>query len=220
MLILSLLSEPMMLIAWVAAIVIVLSFHEFSHALVATWLGDNTAKMSGRLTLNPLSHISWTGFAMLMLIGFGWGKPVPFNPYNLRNQKYGPAMVAAAGPLSNLILAIILIVVFKLLLPGLNPLFIVYGMVELNLLAIFLSLTIFLNIILMLFNLIPIPPLDGSKILFAFMQGPKFDAIRQTLEHQGPMILILIIILDNFMNLNILGSVFFGVIGWVSRLLM
>jgi len=222
MIILTLASQPLVLLAWVVAIIFVLTIHEFCHALSATALGDNTAKSQGRLTLNPLSHISWLGFAMLLLIGFGWGKPVPFNPYNLKWSRFGPAVVAAAGPLSNLVSAIIFIIAFKLIFPALHPLFLIYeGFVsgETNLLAIFLSLSIFLNIILMLFNLIPLPPLDGSKILFAFLNDVKYGKFRETLEHQGPFILLMIIMLDNFMRTNILGTLIYGFLDFVYTLI-
>jgi len=217
--------QPFVLLAWVIAIVFVLTVHEFSHALAAHLMGDQTAKMQGRLTLNPLSHISWTGFFMLLLVGFGWGRPVPFNPYNLKNQKYGPALVALAGPASNLIMALISILIFKVIFPALHPLFLIYGGVGLgaasgNLLAIFLSLFIFLNFILMLFNLLPIPPLDGSKILFAFLSDVKYANFKQTLEHQGPMILLLIIIMDSVLNLNILSGLFYGFLDIIYKILI
>jgi len=221
MIILTLIQQPLFLLAWVAAIVFVLTIHEFSHALAATLLGDQTAKMNGRLTLNPLSHISWLGFAMLLLVGFGWGKPVPFNPYNLKWPKFGPAVVAAAGPLANLICILVFAIAFNLIFPGLNPLFIMFSEVGgggTNLLAIFLSLAIFLNLVLMIFNLIPLPPLDGSKILFSFLSNPKFAGIRDTLESQGSFILLALIILDSFLNLNIFSRVFAWIAGFVYNL--
>lgn len=219
MILMQLLDQPMFLLAWVAAIIFVLTIHEFSHALAATALGDDTAKMKGRLTLNPLSHVSWLGFFMLLMIGFGWGKPVPFNPYNLKWPRFGPAVVALAGPLSNLISAIVFIIVFKLVFPAMHPLFLIYSGfgAEGNLLAIFLSLAIFLNLILMLFNLIPLPPLDGSKVLFAILSDMKFARIREVLEDQGPFILLMIIVLDNIANLNLLGRVFYGVLDVVYK---
>ena len=217
-----LLDQPLFLLAWVVAIIFVLTIHEFSHALAATLLGDGTAKMKGRLTLNPFSHISWVGFFMLLVIGFGWGKPVPFNPYNLKWSRFGPAVVAGAGPLSNLICAIVFILLFKVLFPAVHPLFLIYSGIgaEGNLLAIFLSLSIFLNIILMLFNLIPLPPLDGSKILFSFLSDVKFSRIRETLEHQGPMILLMVIVLDNMLDLNLLGSLLYGALDIVYKWLL
>lgn len=137
-------------------------FHEYAHAWMAMYLGDPTAKNAGRLTLNPIVHIDPFGTIMLPLIlmltgGFfiGYAKPVPFNPYNLRDQKYGPAKVAAAGPASNLIIALILSTALRFM--ALDPLWVVT-----------ISLIIYVNIILALFNLIPIPPLDGSKLLRIF----------------------------------------------------
>ena len=107
MLISLLFSNPPVFIAAVVAILVALTFHEFSHALVSYLLGDQTAKRMGRLSLNPITHIDPVGFVALVTIGFGWGKPVPFNPYNLRYPKWGSAIVAAAGPVSNLLMIIV-----------------------------------------------------------------------------------------------------------------
>jgi Zn-dependent protease len=221
MVLLSLLNEPLFLIVWLFAIIVVLTVHEFSHALAATWQGDLTAKNAGRLTLNPLAHIDWLGFAMLLLAGFGWGNPVPFNPYNLKWQRFGPAVVAIAGPLSNVILAIIFIFAFRGLFPALHPLFLAGGSAPegVNLLAVFLSLAIFLNFTLAIFNLIPVPPLDGSKILFSILSDTRFWQIKEALERQGPMILLGLIILDNLLNLDIFGRLFSLAIGIVYKLI-
>lgn len=201
----------MLLLAWIAAIVVVLTIHEFSHALVGTLLGDSTAKDSGRLTLNPLSHISWLGFFMLLLVGFGWGNPVPYNPYNLKYQRFGPAMVALAGPISNLILALIAGFILKFVLVGQ-----IIGID--NLLAQFLNLLIVVNIVLLVFNLLPIPPLDGSKVLFSIISDRRYDNFRFMMEQRGPVILLLIIIGDNFLNLNILSGLFSLVINFVYKI--
>src|SRR3989338_6823830 len=105
---LSLISEnPAVAIVWVLAIVIALTVHEFSHALAGKWRGDKTAEYEGRLTLNPMAHIDWIGFIPLLLLGFGWAKPVPFNPYNLRDPKWDSVLIALAGPASNFILALL-----------------------------------------------------------------------------------------------------------------
>ena len=142
-------------------IVIVLSaiFHEYSHALAAYRLGDPTAKNAGRLTLNPIAHMDLFGTVIVPLFllffwgGFiGWAKPVPFNPYNLRDQKYGTMKIAAAGPAANIFIALVFSLVLRLLPTDTNLFFP-------------LSLIIFVNIFLALFNLIPIPPLDGSKLV-------------------------------------------------------
>lgn len=213
MLLESLFSSPMVFLVWIVAIVVALSVHEFAHALAAFWMGDNTAKNLGRLNLNPLSHISWPGFFMLLLVGFGWGKPVPFNPYNLKYKKYGSALVAIAGPVSNLLMAIFSIVVLKILL------FVNVFSPE-NLLIQFLYLFIILNVILMVFNLIPVPPLDGSKLLYAFLDPIKHEKFIIFLETRGPILLIFLLILDNVFDLSIFSGLFSVVINFVYRLFL
>lgn len=218
MMLFALMDQPLVLLAWILAIVVSLSFHEFSHALAATSLGDNTAKFSGRLTLNPLSHISWMGLLMLVLVGFGWGRPVPFNPYNLKAPKFGPAVVAIAGPFSNLVFAAVAIIIIAIAFPGVNPLFIMGGAGSLNLMAIFLSLVIYINLLLMIFNLIPIPPLDGSKILFAFLHGSRFQYIQEFLEEKGSSLLFGLILFSYAFNINIFGVIFSPVLNFVYNL--
>lgn len=204
----SLLAEsPLGFIAWVIAILIALSVHEFSHALASAWLGDSTAEREGRLTLNPFAHIDWIGFLALVLVGFGWGKPVPYNPYNLKYQKWGAVIVAMAGPASNFLMAVLAVISLRLLdayttLPSEN------------LLIQFLFLLLSINVVLMVFNLIPVAPLDGSKLLFAVLDSRKYDNLKYNLETRGPMILLMIIILDNFLGVGILSGLF----GWAMNL--
>ena len=205
-------NEPLFFLAWVLAVVFALTVHEFSHAFSAKLLGDDTAKSLGRLTLNPLAHIDWVGFFMLILVGFGWGKPVPFNPYNLKNQKYGPALISLAGPISNLLSAVVFGAALKLASYYFSPD---------NLLLMFLSLLIMINLVLAFFNLIPIPPLDGSKVMFSFFpETPKFENIRYQLETKGPLILIAIIILDSFLGIGIFSRILSFVISWVANIIM
>jgi Zn-dependent protease len=182
MLINLLFENPIMFLALAAALVIAISVHEFSHASMATYLGDPTAKLQGRLTLNPLTHLDPWGTLLLLFAGFGWGKPVPFNPYNLRTQKYGPALVSMAGPFSNLVMVLF----FSLVLKYIYPLF---GLGLDSALFQFLYWLILINAILMTFNLIPIPPLDGSKLLFALLP-PSAENIKIFLERYGFLILI------------------------------
>ncbi len=146
-------------------IVIVLSavVHEYAHAAMAKHLGDNTAEQQGRLTLNPFVHLDLVGTVILPLlllfssgIFLGWAKPVPYNPYNLRDQKTGNLKVAIAGPLSNLAIAIVLGLVFRFV-------YVAQGSFPIE--AQLLSFIVTVNIVLAIFNLIPVPPLDGSKIL-------------------------------------------------------
>jgi len=199
-------SEPVLFFIWILAIVYGITIHEFSHVFSAYLQGDDTGKQMGRLTLNPLAHIDPIGMLMLLFVGFGWGKPAPFNPYNLKNQKWGEVFVALAGPLSNFISVIIFMVAVNLLTGILGP--------E-NLLIQLLSFLILINIILFVFNLIPIPPLDGSKLLFEFLPQ-KYSHIKDQLSRNGPFILIGLIIADNFLGINIFGrifSVFFKIAG-------
>ncbi|MBI2426613.1 MAG: site-2 protease family protein [Candidatus Kerfeldbacteria bacterium] len=187
MLISTLFSDPILFIAVVIAIVYAISVHEFSHALGAYIQGDKTAQYEGRLTLNPFAHLDPIGFLLVLVAGFGWGKPTPFNPYNLRNQRFGPAIVGVFGPLSNFVSGVL----FGLILWGVSE----SGMAADTLLPEFLSVIVFVNFLLGIFNLIPIPPLDGAKIFFPFFPR-SFDNLKMTLERFGPQILMGIIFLD------------------------
>ena len=199
-------NEPLVFFTWVLAFLIALSVHEFSHALSATWLGDTTAKRLGRLTLNPAAHVDPIGFLAVLLVGFGWGKPVPYNPYNLKWPKWGPVFIAFAGPVSNLLLAMVSILLLSAFGPQL-------GMD--NLLTILLLVSAQLNVALLTFNLIPLPPLDGSKALLAVLEHPRYAATREFIETRGPYLLLMLILLDSFLRLG----VFSGLIGFVWSLI-
>ncbi len=164
--------------------------HEVSHGFAALALGDSTAKYEGRLTLNPLKHLDFVGSFLVPLIGYttggfiiGWAKPVPFNPYNLRNQKWGEAIVAAAGPLSNLVLALTFGLTMRIL-----PDYFAVSQSFFNM----AGFVVLINITLAIFNLIPIPPLDGSKIFFAFLPY-KWQALREFFERYGLVFVFILV---------------------------
>ncbi|MBT5808079.1 site-2 protease family protein [Candidatus Uhrbacteria bacterium] len=188
--------SPAIALTWIVAILLSLTVHEFSHALVGKLRGDKTAEREGRLTLNPISHIDLTGFILLLLFGFGWAKPVPYNPYNLKDPKWDSVRIALAGPLSNLIMAVIAGTAFRVLVVG--------GVIApLNLLSVFLFLTIVLNLFLLLFNIIPVHPLDGSKLFFALFDAPNYQQLRNFVATKGPRILMIGVLLSAFTSINI-----------------
>lgn len=207
-------SDPLAFLVFIIVIVASLTFHEFAHALVGTLQGDDTAKRMGRLTLNPKSHLDLMGSLTFLIAGIGWAKPVPFNPYNLRNKKWGPTLVAFAGPASNLLLVIVSAIVLHAVLAFTS-------LDAGNLLVLFLLLMMQINLLLMVFNLIPIPPLDGSKFLLDVLkQNPAHHKTAFLLETRGPMYLILFIIADSFLlNGLIFGTIFGAISSFVLGLL-
>jgi Zn-dependent protease len=162
--------SPQLFFLYIIAILIALSVHEFAHALAAAWRGDDTARHLGRLTLNPWAHIDGFGALSFLLLGFGWGKPVPVSGQGLKNPKKDFLIIALAGPFSNLILAIISAFLLKGLL-----IFLPFE----NLLIIFLTILVTLNLLLMVFNLLPLPPLDGFNLLAYFLPNKyRFQVAR------------------------------------------
>lgn len=175
--------DPILFLIWLVAIVMAITIHEFSHAAAATMLGDPTPSSLGRLSFNPIAHIDPFGFILLILVGFGWGRPVPFNPYNLRNQRWGAAIVGFAGPLANIAMVVLFGVLARAFI----------GLGSENRLFILLISVVQINLALLLFNLIPIPPLDGSKVLFALLP-PSGQPIRHFLERYGLYLLLALVI--------------------------
>ncbi|CAH2213147.1 site-2 protease family protein [Tepidibacter aestuarii] len=167
-------------------ILMAISIHEFGHGYVAYILGDDTAKKSGRLSLNPLKHIDPIGFLMLIIAHFGWAKPVPINSNKFKNERIGLFLVSIAGVVCNIILAIICIYVYKYELRYVN-------MYALN--SIILS-AISINIGFAVFNLLPIPPLDGSKIILSILPN-KLHYYYFKYEHIGSIILVMLMLTDN-----------------------
>ena len=192
-----------------AGLVIGFTVHEFSHAFTAHMQGDNTARRMGRLTFNPVKHIDLLGFLLLLVVGFGWAKPVQVDPYNLRGGRLGMSLVAFAGPLSNFVLAFILGLVFRFdLLPVVFQARGISGVEEILGFAAFLA--IFFNLILGIFNLIPLPPLDGSKVLGGLLPRSLYEPYLQ-FERYGWIPLIGLIGVNLFLSyafdINILGRI-------------
>lgn len=180
--------NPIYLVIQLLALILSVGIHEFAHVFSAYLQGDQTGKMLGRLTLNPIRHLDPLGTLFMVMsifsgVGIGWGKPAPFNPYNLRHRRWGSVLVAVAGPISNILFATIAGYAFLALEPVLGGS---------NLLIVFLSYLTILNAGLAVFNLIPVPPLDGSHFLEAIF-GPDNQVVR-VLHQYGWMILLFLII--------------------------
>lgn len=174
-------------LVWLPAILVGLTFHEYAHGLVANQLGDSTPAKQGRLTLNPLPHIDWVGFLMLLLFKFGWAKPVQVDPRNFRDitPKRGMMLVSLAGPGMNILIALLSMVALKLLIP--------YQGTHWGFILPLLMPLIYVNLILAAFNLLPLPPLDGSKILAGLLPDSGTRAL-YSLEQYGPLIMLLLIV--------------------------
>ncbi len=193
--------------------------HEFSHALAAYRLGDSTAKYLGRLTLNPVAHFDPLGGILLIVtfvftgFGFGWAKPTPYNPMNIQGGHRGEAIVAAAGPISNLIMAIVVALPVRYLIA--NP---ELAMQVPDIVFQVLSSFIYLNLILMVFNLFPVPPLDGFKVLLALLPPRTAYQWRPILEQYGFILLLLIFFLPPGDSIG--GRVIIPIIGALYDLLL
>jgi len=199
------------LVALIIALVLGISVHEFAHAAAATWLGDMLPRRQGRLTLAPLAHLDVMGSLMFVVGGFGWGKPVQYNPYALRaGPRSGPAIVSAAGPISNVLLAALFAVPIRFLVAWVTPqsadavmtlLYLLHGIV-------------FYNLILSFFNLIPIFPLDGFTILLGLLPPALADQFEQTRQYGFLLLLALI-----FLGSSVLGLILYGPVITVTHLL-
>ena len=199
--------------------------HEVSHGYVAYLLGDDTAYRAGRLNFNPLKHIDRFGTIILPILilivtrgglAFGYAKPVPINPYNFRNYKKDTALTAAAGPASNFVIAIVLSFLLRLIMRNIDP------YTPLSQISIFfmrsLYTSIMINLFLGLFNLIPFPPLDGSKVLGAFLSDEMYFKYTAQ-ERKGMMIFMIIIFASYIFNLNIIGGLIFPPLKYIMKIL-
>ncbi len=202
----TLFSNPLLFLIWAIGLILAISIHEYAHARAADQLGDPTPRSQGRLTIDPRAHLDPLGTLALLFLGFGWGRPVQFDPYNLRNPRRDSALIAIAGPISNILLAIVLSLIIKIFpIP--------------YLLASIFSLLISLNITLAIFNLVPIFPLDGEKILGGILPPDLYREYTMIMRQYGTIILI-------FMLLPITGgtspisALISPVISFISHLLL
>jgi Zn-dependent protease len=183
-------------------ILLALTFHEYAHAYAAYRYGDDTAKQSGRLSLNPLRHLDPLGTIMIFIVHFGWAKPVPVNPNRLRNPKKNMLWISAAGPLANMMLALASGLLIRVLLTiGVTP----DRHTAIGLLFFMVIMSLQINLALAIFNILPIAPLDGSKILSALLPV-RYEKLIYFLERYGPFILIGLIIFSQATGVSVLGG--------------
>jgi len=202
--------NPIAFFILVPILLMSLAIHEFAHALAADKLGDPTARYLGRVTINPLAHLDPIGTLLLLFAGFGWGKPVPFNPINLHNPKRDGALISFAGPFSNIVIAVITALLVHLLSKaGVNP----YASVLTTILFVVAQVVITLNLTLAFFNLIPIHPLDGFKVVYGLLPTNLASQWIQ-MESMGMIILLIMVMTSSVgsiinplvsFSLNILG---------------
>jgi len=208
--------NPLQIAAMAMGLLLGVDIHEFAHAWAANELGDSTARYQGRLSLNPLVHLDPMGTLMMLFslfygFGIGWGKPVPVNPWNLRRGRVGQGMVALAGPASNLVLAAILALPFRLGWLGTG----LIGGIWLTLISV--------NVSLALFNLLPVPPLDGASVLMGILNAIRqpwayeWAQVLERIESQAPMAFMLLIVADQVLGGRILGLILRGPYLFIMR---
>jgi len=198
--------DPATLIARLIVLVITFTIHEFAHAWTATQLGDETPRQYGRLTLNPLAHLDPMGSLLLLVVGFGWAKPVPINPYALgRRTPAGVMWVSLAGPFSNLLMAILAAAPFRMGLVSVVAGLTTTRAILPNLSQILVQF-ILINLLLCLFNLIPLAPLDGEKIIDYFLP-PSLAKVFENIRPYGPIILIVVVLVAPMFGVDIISMI-------------
>ena len=213
---------PVLLVTMGSALLLGITVHEFSHALASSRLGDATAKALGRLSLNPVRHLDPTGTLLLVLVGFGWGKPVPVNTLRLRNGRQGMALVSAAGPLSHLVAATVFALPIKAGIVAWHSPFSFTATLSggpSGFVSDLIGFIIFYNIVLAVFNLIPLFPLDGSKVVWGLLPRDMAHSFGR-LEPYGPGILIGIIAIDFVTDIGILRGILVPVVNYFGEFIV
>jgi Zn-dependent protease len=201
--------EPQLFAAFVIAVIVAIAFHEFSHAAVASLQGDQTARSQGRLTLNPISHLDPLGSIAILLAGIGWGRPVPVTPTRLRNRRFGYLIVALAGPAANFVVALVAVIALRIVFPPGEATFNVGFTLR------FLVYLAALNVTFGVFNLLPIPPLDGSTLL-SILLPPSRQNIVRFLEQYGIFLLLALLILTPNLLAPIIQAILEAIYGLVG----
>jgi Zn-dependent protease len=196
--------NPIVFVFLAGALILSITIHEFAHAYSAQKLGDPTAKLLGRVTLNPLAHLDPIGTLFLLIAGFGWGKPVPFDARNLDNPKRDSAIISFAGPLSNFLLAILLAILIRILPQN-------------EILTVFLYFAIFFNLILGFFNLIPLHPLDGFKVVYGLLPFNLAWQWQQTQRYGIFILMLLVFTRSTSVILMPLVAISMGLLGLPSQ---
>ena len=208
---------------WLPIILLAFSVHESAHALTASWLGDRTARNLGRVTLDPTKHLDLYGFISMLLFGIGWAKPVPIYSRNMKNPKWGMAISALAGPVSNLILGVIFAVVFGIIsVNSQGEIFmrgpIVYmAQTPMAYAGLFFYYAASLNISLAVFNMIPVPPFDGSRILYVALPAKLYFKVMKYEQYMGIAVLVIFLVL-NRLNISPLSYVVDPIIRFILGL--
>jgi Zn-dependent protease len=201
--------DPQLFAAFVIAVIAGIAFHEFSHAAVASLQGDQTARSQGRLTLNPISHLEPLGTIAIVLAGFGWGRPVPVTPSRLRYRRLGHVLVALAGPAANFVLAIVSVVALRIAYPPSDL------TVDVNFTLRLLDTLVAVNVLLGVFNLLPVPPLDGSTLLTIWLPPSRQNIVR-FLDQYGIFLLLGLLILAPSLLTPIFRSITEAIYGLVG----
>jgi Zn-dependent protease len=212
-------SNPSVVITYIIILLTAFPVHEFAHAWVADRFGDDTPRVNGRLTLNPFAHLDPIGTIMMLLVGFGWAKPVPINPYALqRRSSAAPMLVSLAGPASNFLMALIAAILFRV---GLVSSANIYQSTSTFLpnFATFLYTFIEINLLLMLFNLIPLFPLDGEKVIQYFLPPAGVNFFDNIRPYSPIILMVLLFVLPRF-GIDVIGTIIFQPLSSITRLLI